>query len=856
MGNLILQQYPQVNNATFNFFESGNQINGANYPHGTLLLNNKLYVSTNYGQFVVLNDVKGNLSDVTSINVGLGAMPDLTYDSNTNRIYGIGTSIFYINPSNLSVTTTSIPGGNANASITNDGTHLYIAPGNPVGIIKKYRISDHQFVENYIFNPAGTIHAIRMSPDNQYVLGTVAALSNPPSAPNAPAGFMVRAKVSDSSTSTFQYNNLIPSDPLYGLAVNATDDLAIINKNIFIGDEYNRNAAIINWETLTLIKSIDLNVQDLGTYCWFASTDGRYVIFGARRNKIYIYDSILDIGKIFSLPVSLSPVQSINECIYIGDSTWIATNYAENFRFFRFKINLTKNSGSISIEKQNIKSISVLADIPSDFYIFLGGSNNTIGNFLNTSELTGNNSFASADRISVYDANLQTFVTYFLRGDGVTWRKIGETTSQNNLIIENNSIIRLTSASYKTFTMQGTNLIQKQNIGNGQIGTLPFSFDQISLYIIGDFTDFISGLNSNVHIIKIFLNAQEDTSFDNSNSFIPSVNVRLSDIKRKPMSNKLYISGLFSAYKGSNINNLMILNEDGSLDLSLSINSINNEISSFDFQEDKIIIVGGFDLINGQTQRRIARLNSDGSLDLTFNTTTTSGSYLGFGASAVRKVVVTPNNKIYVIGNFSFYSGTFSEGIIRLDSTGYPDNTFDVSRPTTPGVFGLRGEPYELILLDNNRILVAGSSFSFYRSHPDLNNIIIINENGSLDTSFTARQFDINAVVYSVVKLENGQFLVGGDFTTYDGVTVNGIIKINSDGSLDTGFNDGGTGFSGAQKVKFIKLIRNSKIFVGGSFTSYNGISTEKAVVLNLDGSIYKTFSPGFQTGGISSAIE
>jgi hypothetical protein len=353
MGSLTSQKNTQdVNSATFSFFESGNQLSASN-PHGTLLLNNKLYVSTNNGQFLVLNDVNGSLSDITSVSVGLGAIPELTYDSNTNRIYGVGTSVFYVNPSNLNVTTTSIPGGNSNASITNDGTYLYIAPGTQVGIIKKYRISDHQFIENYTFNPAGAIHAIKMSPDNQYVLGTVAGLTNPPSAPSAPAGFMVRAKVSDSSTSTFQYNTLIPSDPLYGLAGNATDDFALIDKKIFIGDEFNRNVAIINWETLTLDKSIDINSQDLGTYCWFSSTDSRYVFFGARRNRIYIYDSLLDIGKIFNLPISLSPFESINECVYIGNNTWIATNYATNFRFFRFKINLTQTK-SLSIKKQNL----------------------------------------------------------------------------------------------------------------------------------------------------------------------------------------------------------------------------------------------------------------------------------------------------------------------------------------------------------------------------------------------------------------------------------------------------------------------------------------------------------------------
>jgi len=118
--------------------------------------------------------------------------------------------------------------------------------------------------------------------------------------------------------------------------------------------------------------------------------------------------------------------------------------------------------GRLGLNKKFYKNISVLANIDSDVYVFLGGSNNTIGTFFNSSELTGNNSISLADRISIFEAG--AFTTYFLRADGVTWRIVGSISNFSTLVINNGTIFVVNSASNKTFTMQGTNLIQKSSI--------------------------------------------------------------------------------------------------------------------------------------------------------------------------------------------------------------------------------------------------------------------------------------------------------------------------------------------------------------------------------------------------------
>lgn len=50
---------------------------------------------------------------------------------------------------------------------------------------------------------------------------------------------------------------------------------------------------------------------------------------------------------------------------------------------------------------------------------------------MSSAPLVGNNSSASADQVQFYDNATQGYASFFLRGDGVTWRKVGTTTVAN-----------------------------------------------------------------------------------------------------------------------------------------------------------------------------------------------------------------------------------------------------------------------------------------------------------------------------------------------------------------------------------------------------------------------------------------
>ncbi|MBK7085206.1 MAG: delta-60 repeat domain-containing protein [Flavobacteriales bacterium] len=88
----------------------------------------------------------------------------------------------------------------------------------------------------------------------------------------------------------------------------------------------------------------------------------------------------------------------------------------------------------------------------------------------------------------------------------------------------------------------------------------------------------------------------------------------------------------------------------------------------------------------------------------------------------------------------------------------------------------------------------------------------------------------------------DGKIIIGGSFTSYDGIGRNSIARLNADGSLDIGFNPG----TGANNpVHSITLQPDGKIIIGGDFTNYNGTGRNRVARLNTDGSLDTASTPG-----------
>ena len=175
--------------------------------------------------------------------------------------------------------------------------------------------------------------------------------------------------------------------------------------------------------------------------------------------------------------------------------------------------------------------------------------------------------------------------------------------------------------------------------------------------------------------------------------------------------------------------------------------------------------------------------------------------------------------------------------LVRFDSNtvnSEPDFSFSVAMGS-----GFDSSVTAIAIQSDDKI-ICGGTFTSYNG-TTRNRIIRLNVDGSLDSSFNVGTgFNIN--VNAIAIQSDGKIICGGTFTSYNGTTINRIIRLNVDGSLDSSFNVG-IGFSST--VNSIAIQSDGKIICGGGFGSYNGTMLRRVVRLNSDGNLDLTFFPG-----------
>ena len=327
-----------------------------------------------------------------------------------------------------------------------------------------------------------------------------------------------------------------------------------------------------------------------------------------------------------------------------------------------------------------------------------------------------------------------------------------------------------------------------------------------------------------------------DTSFDTGNNltgWLPGVSGTGIYSVAVQSDKKILIGGYFTEYNGTPRNFIARLNANSSLDTTFNPGTgANNVVYNIILQpqDKKIIITGNFTTYNGVTRNRIARLNADGSLDTTFNPGTGANNTIFAG-------LILPDNKIVVWGNFTTYNGVTRNRIARLNADGSIDTTFFSK-------LGANNSVYTAITQPNNKILMAGNFTSY--DGIEVTRIARINSDGSFDRIFNpglgATGTDPNTnYISNIVAQPDGKILIGGWFTSYNGVPLNRIARINSDGSLDTTLNPGTGADNGFMDIT---LLTDNKIIITGYLTAYDGISRKYIARLNTDGSLDTTFDP------------
>jgi uncharacterized delta-60 repeat protein len=176
---------------------------------------------------------------------------------------------------------------------------------------------------------------------------------------------------------------------------------------------------------------------------------------------------------------------------------------------------------------------------------------------------------------------------------------------------------------------------------------------------------------------------------------------------------------------------------------------------------------------------------------------------------------VQSDGKILIGGFFTTYNGTSRGSLARLNTDGSLDTGFLATGA------GANSYVNSVVVQSDDKILIGGS-FTTYNG-TSRGSLARLNTDGSLDTGFLATFAGANNEVYSVAVQSDGKILIGGYFTAYNGTSRGYVARLNTDGSLDTGFLATGAGAN--SEVYSVAVQSDGKILIGGSFATYNGTS-------------------------------
>lgn len=338
---------------------------------------------------------------------------------------------------------------------------------------------------------------------------------------------------------------------------------------------------------------------------------------------------------------------------------------------------------------------------------------------------------------------------------------------------------------------------------------------------------FLGKLNAQTLVSDHSLNSTDTIGYNPERRLNNSI-----DVLKVQNDGKIFIGGSFTSYNGIVKNGIARVHPNGNLDFSFIASNSDIDtvytngfwggtVKAVDIQANGRYLVGGsFMAFNNSTVNRICRLNIDGSSDASFN--------IGSGPNnTVKKIVIQPDGKIIVVGDFTIFNGVSVSGIVRLNSNGSIDNSFDMN---------IIGQNINDIKVQaDGKILVAG-----YITNPMVyGGLLRFNSDGSLDSSFSLLQTTNSSVIQIPdFEFQGTKLIAIGDFSNVIGVgNYLKLIRLNNDGSIDNSFNTG-TGLNG--EAMNLLVNGNGDIFITptpfSGFSNYNGNGCYHAL-LNPDGS-------------------
>jgi uncharacterized delta-60 repeat protein len=365
--------------------------------------------------------------------------------------------------------------------------------------------------------------------------------------------------------------------------------------------------------------------------------------------------------------------------------------------------------------------------------------------------------------------------------------------------------------------------------------------DGVGGYYVASFTE------SNRWLMRISASGELDTSFDAGDPPIPFSNGGF-DFVVQP-DGKVVLVGLFERVSGVRVNRVARLNSNGSIDNSFNIGSgpTGNGfvvVYSVSLQGKNLLLAGKFSQFNGVLVAGLVRLQENGQVDVPF---TQSGLVGNLFPEGLNRVVALADGVL--LYGFRYRAAAYEFLLVKLTNQGLLDSNFP--ERVMPRDFNNSELGNLIIETHNSNVFVTGG---FRRiGAAKRRGLALLDNRGDPIEKFNPA-LGGPATITCMKRQSDGKVLLGGLFSTVNGVEVYNLVRLNSNGSLDTVFQKNlGIGFN--RTVRTIDFDTNSNILVGGAFDHLNGKPVSCLVRLNREGVIDPSFDPALYASSVGTGV-
>ena len=342
---------------------------------------------------------------------------------------------------------------------------------------------------------------------------------------------------------------------------------------------------------------------------------------------------------------------------------------------------------------------------------------------------------------------------------------------------------------------------------------------------------------------------------------------------------KVLIGGAFAHVNGVAEPGIARLNTDGSTDPSFAppaLTVFSNvtspaHIYTVAVQPDGRVIIGGQIAYKNKT-RNLVRLLANGGFDASFDVISEDGDF-------VEALALQPDGKVIAAGVLEIIDSTPVQNIVRVDTRGNLDtyanadkevdgiwldqtgnillqgefaNVNGLSRPglvrltrdllngriqSIPSEQVFRKRMSRSVLVQSDNTYVLGGFFSSVDG-VTRNNVAPVGPGGRLDDTLN---LSANKEVDAIAVESNGNLLVGGVFDTMGSVTRNNLARVQTDGTLSSGYDPDVTG-----SVLDIVIKADGSALIAGDFTQVGGANRAYLAHLSSAGNLDTAFTPVF----------